>query len=145
MWCDFALECLEGVCGGWRSWCIFLCFVGERWAELMCEFHNLPHKPLSLPLPLESASPPAPVRGVGGRIILGVWPQIGRARPSGAGVIKGEAGKDAPRKSARKHAEVCECREEADKTTAGLTLRTLRLLACSPDTDEDMDLAGLIV
>jgi hypothetical protein len=34
---------------------------------------------------------------------------------------------------------------EADKTTAGLTPRALRLLACSPDTDEDVDLAGLIL
>lgn len=34
---------------------------------------------------------------------------------------------------------------EADKTMAGLTPRTLRLLACSPGTDEDVDLTGLIV
>jgi hypothetical protein len=34
---------------------------------------------------------------------------------------------------------------EADKMMAGLTPRTLRLLPCSPDTDEDVDLARLIV
>lgn len=84
---------------GCRSWCIFLCFVGgEVRGELMCEFYSLPHKHLSPLSPVESASSPAPAWGVGRRIILGVWPQIGRARPLGAGVVNGEVGRDVPRK-----------------------------------------------
>lgn len=76
--------------------------------ELMREFYSLPHKPLSPLSPVESASSPAPAWGVGRRIILGVWPQIGRARPLGAGVVKGEVGRDVPRKSVQKNAESCE-------------------------------------
>jgi len=80
---------------------------------------------------------------------------LGSSRESSAvkvGVVNGEAGKDVPRKSARKHASPVKkakakvsVKAEVDKTTAGLTPRALRLLACSPDTDEDVDLAGLIL
>lgn len=82
---------------------------------------------------------------------------LGSSRESSAvrvGVVNGEAGKETPRKSARKHASPVKkvkskvkvgVKAEVDKGTAGLTPRELRLLACSPDTDEDVDLAGLIL
>ena len=81
---------------------------------------------------------------------------LGSSRESAAakvGVINGDVGKAVVRKSARKHASPVkkakstvkvDVKAEANETTAGLTPRALRLLACSPDTDEDVDLAGLI-
>jgi len=78
---------------------------------------------------------------------------LGSSRESAAvkvGVVNGEVGKGVVRKSARKHASPVKkarstVKTEADKTTTGLTPRALRLLACSPDTDESVDLAGLIL
>ncbi|KIM41505.1 hypothetical protein M413DRAFT_445493 [Hebeloma cylindrosporum] len=75
---------------------------------------------------------------------------LGSSRESSAvkvGVVNGDT---APRKSARKHASPVKkvkskVKAETEKTTAGLTPRALRLLACSPDADEDVDLAGLIL
>ena len=82
---------------------------------------------------------------------------LGSSRESSAvrvGVVNGEVGKDVVKKSARKHASPVKkpkskvkvgVKAEADQSAAGLTPRALRLLACSPDTDEHVDLAGLIL
>jgi len=67
--------------------------------------------------------------------------------------VSGPAGgstKETPRKSARKHASPIKkarvrVRANGDASMVGPTPRALRLLACSPDTDENVDLAGLIL